>query len=434
MVDNYGFNAATYGYYDDDSNAFSILGNNFSGATGEGAIYLGGYETNVVIQDNQATVSEDGLYMYYVEGGQVDGNDFSGALDYALYLYYVTDVRFDPDNISSSGGEGVYLYESDEVSFVGTIALNEVEEAFDIENSVDVSVVNSVGSSATNDGMYLYEDADVFLSNDNVSNSDIGLYLSSNGNVTVVGCTLYADTNIFELAGGGANLLYHNNFIDVTGDLGWVNQNQPGSMFTWDDGYAVGGNYWNNHTSPDIERGPGQNIPAPSGDGIVDTPVVINATNIDHYPLTTPWKSPTITFLETGLPVGTPWTVVVNGTTVTSTTAAAVYAQANGAYSQYRLLRVARRGIQRHAEQWHFRPDPLEPGDHDHLHHRQLLRHLQRGGPRHRDRLDRDAGNEHVHLDDVESRLLGPQRELPVHRPLRAQLRALGRFWDRGRR
>jgi len=48
----------------------------------------------------------------------------------------------------------------------------------------------------------------------------------------------------------------------------------------WDDGYPSGGNYWSDYAGVDAD-----------GDGIGDTPYIIDDNNIDHYPLMGPFNS-----------------------------------------------------------------------------------------------------------------------------------------------
>lgn len=69
------------------------------------------------------------------------------------------------------------------------------------------------------------------------------------------------------------NKIYHNNIVDNSQQ---VNITTPGYGNSWDDGYPSGGNYWSDYTGLDA-----------SGDGIGDTPYVIDANNMDHYPLIT---------------------------------------------------------------------------------------------------------------------------------------------------
>jgi len=59
------------------------------------------------------------------------------------------------------------------------------------------------------------------------------------------------------------------------------------STNVWDDGYPSGGNYWSDYNGTDIFRGIYQN--ETGSDGIGDTAYIIDANNIDHYPLMSPW-------------------------------------------------------------------------------------------------------------------------------------------------
>jgi parallel beta-helix repeat protein len=78
-------------------------------------------------------------------------------------------------------------------------------------------------------------------------------------------------------------LIYHNNFVN--------NSNQVESYQsanTWDNGCQ--GNYWSNYTGIDAD-----------GDGIGDTPYVIDADNQDRYPLMHAWSSLPVHDINTGL-------------------------------------------------------------------------------------------------------------------------------------
>jgi len=86
------------------------------------------------------------------------------------------------------------------------------------------------------------------------------------------------------------NIVYHNNFIN--------NAKQVYSMYSeniWDDGYPSGGNYWSDYKGVDYYSGPYQNIIG--NDGIGDTPYEIPILNMygeiigldyDNYPLMNP--------------------------------------------------------------------------------------------------------------------------------------------------
>jgi parallel beta-helix repeat protein len=77
--------------------------------------------------------------------------------------------------------------------------------------------------------------------------------------------------------------VYNNNFINNTNQVSVASD----SSIVWDNGYPSGGNYWSDYTGTDSFSGPYQN--RTGSDEIGDTPYVIDASNIDHYPLMKPW-------------------------------------------------------------------------------------------------------------------------------------------------
>jgi len=75
------------------------------------------------------------------------------------------------------------------------------------------------------------------------------------------------------------NTIYHNNFVNNTNQV----YQEENFNNTWNEVYPSGGNYWSDYNGTDLYSGPYQNITG--SDGIGDTPYVIDANNIDHYPL-----------------------------------------------------------------------------------------------------------------------------------------------------
>ena len=66
------------------------------------------------------------------------------------------------------------------------------------------------------------------------------------------------------------NQIFHNNFISNSVHLGGA-----GNGNTWDQGYPIGGNYWDDHTSPDNNM-----------DGFVDNPRSTISSDQDNWPFT----------------------------------------------------------------------------------------------------------------------------------------------------
>jgi parallel beta-helix repeat protein len=95
-------------------------------------------------------------------------------------------------------------------------------------------------------------------------NTFIGNYIANNSGWTIG----------WHLGGGGAHF-YHN---VIGGSIAAMYD----PACSWDNGYPSGGNYWIDYISPDMYSGPYQNITG--GDGIGDTPKVLDGNDVDHYP------------------------------------------------------------------------------------------------------------------------------------------------------
>ncbi len=83
------------------------------------------------------------------------------------------------------------------------------------------------------------------------------------------------------------NAVYHNNLITNTQQVAL-----NGGSNMWDNGYPSGGNYWSDYNGTDYYCGPYQN--ETGSDGIGDVPYVIDANNVDHYPLMHPYVQPSV--------------------------------------------------------------------------------------------------------------------------------------------
>ena len=113
----------------------------------------------------------------------------------------------------------------------------------------------------------------------NITGNDNGIVLFgfSNQNSIVKNNIANSDGNGIWLDGtSNNNRFYHNNFNNN------LFQVQSGnSTNVWDDGYPSGGNYWSDYNGTDS-----------NDDGIGGTSYIIDANNIDHYPLMVPQRHP----------------------------------------------------------------------------------------------------------------------------------------------
>jgi parallel beta-helix repeat protein len=122
--------------------------------------------------------------------------------------------------------------------------------------------------------------------NNTVTNNECGIALASyaSGNL-IVGNSAENNTVGFYIGSSSNNMICNNNFIQSIKQVEtWYSTN------VWDNGYPSGGNFWSDYTGVDAD-----------GDGIGDTPYVIDADNQDRYPLMHPWGPLPVHNINTGL-------------------------------------------------------------------------------------------------------------------------------------
>lgn len=147
-----------------------------------------------------------------------------------------------------------------------------------------------------------------YIARNNFSqNVGYGIYMASNHNNTIVHnafvgnyCGICSDNDTHD------NTVAYNDFIGNGRSVGWdtwgwsntrnnrVHHNNffgsgyafDGGENVWDNGHPSGGNYWFDYTGEDNFHGPDQDIPG--GDGIGDTPYLIDNNTSDRYPLMSP--------------------------------------------------------------------------------------------------------------------------------------------------
>ncbi|HZY91868.1 MAG TPA: right-handed parallel beta-helix repeat-containing protein [Thermoplasmata archaeon] len=298
------------------------------------------YSLGLTITSNVfANASSEAIYLYYDSNVSATSNDLAASTSYGIYGYATEGLSIAWNNLSYSGDYAVYLDEAASVVATNNDASHAANYAFEFDYVNGAVVQNnnaSLGGTTSTEGVYFYYVSQGVISNNsltstgyaldiedssgiqawanNASSSYEGLYLDYSSGVTITNTQFWNENYAFYVYGNSGAWIYHNDFSATT----WENGNGP-NLIHWDAGYPGGGNFWGNHTGPDTMRGPGQNVTG--ADGIVDTPFLINATNVDHYPLANPWTQHTIRFTESGLASGTAWTVTVNGTAYRSTTA-----------------------------------------------------------------------------------------------------------------
>jgi parallel beta-helix repeat protein len=116
------------------------------------------------------------------------------------------------------------------------------------------------------DGIALENVYNSIVENTITNNSDIGIFLNGAGYNNIIGNNITDNNRGIVVSICYYNIIYHNNFVNNTNHV-----ETDGSDDIWDN--AEEGNYWDNYTGLDSD-----------GDGIGDTPYVIDDNTQDNYP------------------------------------------------------------------------------------------------------------------------------------------------------
>jgi len=235
------------------------------------------YRSNVTIKSMEIKAYEDlkefdyGIYLYLSSNNIISGNNITNNWN-GIWLEDSSNNIISGNNITANNEAGITL--------VGSSSNNIISG----NNIIAIShwVTWGIGVSSNNNT----------VSGNNIRYYAFGIILWDSLNNRVSGNNITNSLIIgIWLRGSSSNsIIYHNNFIDndVQASIEEFSSNN-----TWDDGYPSSGNYWSDYTGVDLRSGRYQNMIG--GDGILDTPYVIDENNTDHYPLVSPywyWSNP----------------------------------------------------------------------------------------------------------------------------------------------
>ena len=277
----------------ESSSSYNIVnGNNLTNNwTG---IHLNSSSNNILIGNdivnNTIGISLDSSFDDSISGNSFDnnglfvaegsfGNSVSDNLVNGKPLVYLEGVS---DVVVGDAGEVVLVQCSrirvEDLNLSSATVGVELWQTNNTELSENSLTANSQG------GIYLISSSNNSISGNNITaNSAFGISLDSSSNNNVSGNSITANSIGIILSGSSSNKVTHNNFI-LNGQQ--AGSEESGYPNVWDDGYPSGGNYWSDYNGADSFSGAFQN--EIGSDGIGDSPYVIDANNLDNYPLMDP--------------------------------------------------------------------------------------------------------------------------------------------------
>jgi len=264
------------------------------------------------IQDIDDSNTVNGKPVYY----WVNRRDMVAPLD-AGYVALVNCTRIAVQNLNlANNGQGLLLAFTTNSTITKNSITNNYNSVYLYWSSNYNTISENNITANTYSGIVLDRSSNNTISGNNIKNNYlIGIYLRESNGSTFTGNTISENSIGIALDYSKDNTIYHNSFINNTRQVWFI---VSGANF-WDDSYPSGGNYWSDYTGVDVKSGPNQD--QPSSDGIGDTAYVIDANDVDHYPLMYPWGAPPphshtltihsspsgVTFTVDGVSRTTPW-------------------------------------------------------------------------------------------------------------------------------
>jgi len=222
-----------------------------------------GNTNSTKISNNSVTNSRSGIELWSSSNNSIHGNNVTANIIGGIGLDSHSTNNTISENIVTNNPIGMEFWGSGNNTISG--------------NNITASIYS---------GIEMYQSLNTVVSRNNVANNAYGIVLSGSLNNALRENNIADNDNGVLLYNSPNNKIAHNTFRNNINQTGTQN-----SSSVWDDGYPSGGNYWSDRINGgDVHSGPFQN--ETGGDGIVDTPYVIDDNNEDRYPLTKPYGAP----------------------------------------------------------------------------------------------------------------------------------------------
>lgn len=215
---------------------------------------------NCIIQNNLVTNNYLGVFCSVQSNLKITANTVTGNLKDGLRFYGGSQNTISDNIITDNAVSGIAIE-----GYSNTITNNTLQNntrGIGLGTSYSV-VYNNKISSNTESAIWLAGPNNILAAND-ISLNNWGVYITP------------------QMGAPFNNTFYHNNFLNNNRGV-YVNDSQPNEY--WDNGAAVGGNYWSDYTAKY------QNATEDLAKGIYMTPYAVYTSGQDKYPLTTPYNT-----------------------------------------------------------------------------------------------------------------------------------------------
>jgi parallel beta-helix repeat protein len=257
--------------------------------------------SNVTIQHVEIKEFDDGIWLFNASNNIITGNTITANNQWGIRLAGSSNNTVSGNNITNNDYGGIVFTDSNN----NIISGNNITDNFvGIDFTASENNIVSGNYIANNDdGIHLENMHNSIIGNTITNNSDKGIFLYGAGSNNIIGNNITNNVYGILVSICWNNPTYNNNFANNA-----VHIYTDESSGIWDNG--IEGNYWDNYTGVDN-----------NGDGIGDTPYIIDENNQDNFPLMNQWVPPT----QQPEPFPITWIVAAIAVIVVAVATATVY-------------------------------------------------------------------------------------------------------------
>jgi len=245
----------------------------------------------VTVQNLNLTNNGQGIFVYSTTDSLIARNNIVDNYDDGVFLLVSHDITVTENNIENNT-QGISMDGSGSNTISGNNITNNREKGINVFGSPDATITENNVTGNNEWGIRVwYQSNNAFISANCLANNSIGIQIDNSIANNITGNTITGNSdsgirlwnsnssivrNAIIDSGYGisvyscSNAIYHNDFVNNT-----VQVYTDGSICTWDNGSE--GNYWSTYNGTDTD-----------GDGIGDTPYIIDYNNPDKHPLMEP--------------------------------------------------------------------------------------------------------------------------------------------------
>lgn len=231
---------------------------------GQDGIWLSCSSNNNRVSENIVEANAYGIRIDDYSNNMLRNNDLvDNVCNFGVFGSLLPEFIQDIDESNTVNGKPVYYWVNLQDAAVpldaGYVAL---------VNCSGITVQN-LNLSNNGQGLLLASTTESSITQNNITANIHGIYMCGSANNTVTGNNITKNlANGIYLYYSQNNTFFHNNFIDNTTPV--YDVGDPSN--SWDNG--IEGNHWSNYNGTDMD-----------GDGIGDTPYVLDENNQDNHPL-----------------------------------------------------------------------------------------------------------------------------------------------------